>query len=206
LQLQLPRFHCRLRIRSNCSRPSPSGAATPPPAVGNQEAVTDDVSRQASALEAELGKYKDNSTEAAEAMFKLVELYHKEGRLFGLVRIGQTFVTAHPNDPRAQGVMLKLLDGLEALSRNKEMSSACRQFRARYPQAPQVADVEVRLAAALGQLEDKKAAAEAYRAVWTRQGASEIGRRHGVQRFNSLMQSTPAKRSLPRNSGRRDAR
>lgn len=175
-----------LPLAAWAQQPAP---ATPAPAVANQEAVNDEVSRQASALEAELGKYKDSSGEAAEAMFKLVELYHKEGRLFGLVRIGQNFVTAHPNDQRAQGVMLKLLDGLEALSRNKEMSAACRQFLARYPQAPQVADVEVRLAAALGQLDDKKAASEANRAVWTRQGPSEIGRRHGVQAiqfYNSI--------------------
>lgn len=154
--------------------------AAPAPAVANQEVVNDEVSKQAQALEAELGKYKDSSGEAAEAMFKLVELYHKEGRLFGLVRVGQGFATAHPQDARHQAVMLKLIDGLEALSRNKEMGAACRQFLARYPQSPQVADIEVRLAAALGQMEDKKAAAEAYRAVWARQGASEIGRRHGV--------------------------
>lgn len=168
---------------------APATPATPAPAVANQEAVTDEVSRQAQALEAELGKYKDNSAEAAEAMVKLVDLYHKEGRLFGLVRVGQSFVTAHVGDARHQAVMLKLIDGLEALSRNKEMSSTCRQFLARYPQAPQVADIEVRLAAALGQMEDKKAAAEAYRAVWVRQGASEVGRRHGVQAiqfFNAI--------------------
>ncbi|WP_254513493.1 tetratricopeptide repeat protein [Anatilimnocola floriformis] len=165
--------------------PAPMAA----PAVANQEAVNDDISRQASALEAELGKHKDNSSEAAEVMVKLVDLYHKEGRLFGLVRVGQTFVVAHVGDARHQAVMLKLIDGLEALSRNKEMSSTCRQFIARYPQAPQVAEIEVRLAAALGQMEDKKAAAEAARAVWSRQGANEIGRRHGVQAiqfFNSI--------------------
>jgi TolA-binding protein len=156
-------------------------AAAPAANVANVEAVDDEVSKQASTLEAELGKYKDSSSEAAEVLVKLCELYHREGRLFGLVRAGQQFAAAHPSDPRHQAVMLQLLDGLEALSRNKEMGAACRQFLARYPQAPQVADVEVRLAAALGQLEDRKATAEASRQVWLRQGASEIGRRHGVQ-------------------------
>ncbi|WP_425616614.1 tetratricopeptide repeat protein [Anatilimnocola sp. NA78] len=155
--------------------------AAPMPATANQEAVTDEVSKQASSLEAELGKYKDTSPEAAEAMFKLVELYHREGRLFGLVRVGQQFASAHAGDARHQAVMLKLLDGLEALSRNKEMGAACRQFLARYPTSPEVANIEVRLAAALSQMEDRKATAEASRAVWTRQGASEVGRRHGVQ-------------------------
>ncbi|QDU31291.1 tol-pal system protein YbgF [Anatilimnocola aggregata] len=155
--------------------------AAPMPPVANQEAANDEVSKQASALEAELGKYKDNSPEAAEAMFKLVELYHREGRLFGLVRVGQQFVSAHAGDARHQAVMLKLLDGLEALSRNKEMGAACRQFVARYPTSPEVANVEVRLANALSQLEDRKATAEASRAVWQRQGGSEVGRSHGVR-------------------------
>ena len=37
--------------------------------------------------------------------------------------------------PRHQAVMLKLIDGLEALSRNKELAATIRQFLARYPQA-----------------------------------------------------------------------
>src|SRR3954470_16617567 len=86
-----------------------------------QPAADDPIGKQAATLEAELGKFKDTTPEAAEAMAKLVDLYHADGRLFGLVRIAQQFAAAHPTDPRHKGVMLKLIDGQEALSRNKEL-------------------------------------------------------------------------------------
>ncbi|HEX5104865.1 MAG TPA: hypothetical protein VFV87_13690, partial [Pirellulaceae bacterium] len=140
----------------------------------------DPIGQQAAALEVELGKFKDTSPEAAEAMVKLVDLYHADGRLFGLVRVGQQFVAAHPADSRHQAVMLKLIDGQEALSRNKELSATIRQFLARYPQAAECAPLEVRLAEALLQQEDRLRAAEACQAVWQRQGANEIGRRYGA--------------------------
>ena len=149
-------------------------------AVGQEPPVVDAVGQQAAALEAELGKYKDTSPEAAEAMAKLVDLYHQDGRLFGLVRIGQQFVAAHPADARHRAVMLKLIDGQQALSRNKDLAATIRQFLARYPSEPQVADLEVRLADALVQLDERLRAAEACRAVWQRQGANEIGRRYGA--------------------------
>ena len=142
--------------------------------------MVDVVGQQAATLEAELGKFKDTSPEAAEAMVKLVDLYHADGRLFGLVRAAQQFVAAHPTDPRHQAVMLKLIDGQEALSRNKDLSATIRQFLARYPQAAECGPLEVRLAESLLQLDDRLRAAEACRAVWQRQGATEIGRRYGA--------------------------
>lgn len=156
--------------------------AQPPAAQPSaQEGVSDEISRQASALEAELGKYKDNSSEAAEAMSKLIELYHREGRVYGLVRVGQMFATAQAGDPRHQAHLLKLIDGLQALSRNKELSATIRQFLARYPTAPQGNELAVRLADALLQLEDRKASAEACAEVWKRLGPSELGKQYGVR-------------------------
>ena len=74
--------------------------------------------------------------------------------------------------------MLKLLDGLEALSRNKEFAVIARQFLTRYPQAPQCADVEERLAYMLEKLGQREDAAKAYRARWRRE-ANAKGRRFG---------------------------
>lgn len=150
--------------------------ATPKP----EEKAVDVIGQQAAALEAELGKFKDNTPEAAEAMVKLVDLYHKDGRLFGLVRVGQQFAGSHATDPRHKAVMLKLIDGLEAISRNKDLSAACRQFLARYEGQPECPDVEIRLANAMNQLEDRARAADACMAVWKRQGPNEIGRRYGA--------------------------
>jgi len=146
-----------------------------------QEPVpTDVIGQQAAALEAELGKFKDTTPEAAESMFKLVELYHKDGRLFGLVRIAQQFVASHPADARHQAMMLRLIDGQESLSRNKELAATIRQFLARYPQAPECPQLEIRLADTQLQLDERVRSADACKAVWLRQGANEIGRRYGV--------------------------
>lgn len=153
-----------------------------------QEPTKDDpVGTQAAALEAELGKYKDTSPEAAEVMVKLVDLYHSDGRLFGLARVGQQFVAAHPTDPRHKAVMLKLIDGQEALSRNKELGVSIRQFMARYPEAAENPSLEIRLADALAQFDDRRRVVDAYWAVWKRQGANEIGRRYGVQAAQMLV-------------------
>lgn len=145
-----------------------------------QEAAVDPVGREAATLESDLGKYKDTAPEAAEVLAKLVDLYHKDGRLFGLVRAGGRFIASHPADPRHKAIMLKLIDGQEGLSRNKELSTTIRQYMTRYPDAAENPALEIRLADALQQLDDRVRAAEACRAVWKRQGANEIGRRYGA--------------------------
>ncbi|MHC4355851.1 MAG: hypothetical protein ACYS0H_24380, partial [Planctomycetota bacterium] len=145
-----------------------------------QTAAIDDVSRQATRLEAELGKYKATSSRAGDTMVALVDLYYQNGRVFGLVRVAQKFVAAHPADGRHKDVMLKLIDGLQVTSRNEDFVAACRQFLTRYPSAPQCAAVEVRLARTLHLAKDKVATADAYRAIWRRQPNTETGRRAGV--------------------------
>ncbi|MGZ0168444.1 MAG: tetratricopeptide repeat protein [Planctomycetales bacterium] len=140
----------------------------------------DEVSVEASRLEGEGGKYRDISPEAGEAMHQLTILYHKHGRVFGLVRAGQRFVAAHSTDPRHADVMLKLMDGLEALTRYKEFTVIARQFLTRYPKAAQCADVEERLAYSLEKLGDKLPAAQAYRTRWKRQ-MNPAGREFGVK-------------------------
>src|SRR3982751_4839037 len=100
-------------------------------------AAIDEISRQASQLEADLGKVRDTSPEAAEVMLKLIDLYHEQGRVYGLVRVGQQFIAAHVTHPRHKMAMLKLLDGLQATSRNKEVTAVCRQFLTRHPDVPE---------------------------------------------------------------------
>jgi len=138
----------------------------------------DPASQAATALEAELGKYKDNAPEAGEALFKLTGLYYENGRTFGLVRAAQRFVTAHPTDPRHASVMLNLLDGLETLSRNKEFAVIARQFLTRYPSAPECPQVEERLAYMLDKLGEREDAAKVYEARWRREPNAN-GRRFG---------------------------
>lgn len=146
----------------------------------------DAVSQEAAKLEADLNKFKDTSPEAGELLVKLTDLYHQHGRVFGLIRAGQRFAATHPADPRNQAVMLKLIDGLEAMSRHKELTVSIRQFIQKYPQAPQNVELEERLAKALDKLGDRAKAAETYRAMWQRQPNAN-GRKAGeaaVFRFN----------------------
>jgi TolA-binding protein len=155
-------------------------AASFVPAFAQEPPAVDEIGRQAALLEAELGKYKDSTPEAAEVMVKLADLYYQDGRLFGLVRVTQQFVAAHPSDARHSAMMLKLIDAQQGLSRNKDLSATIRQFLSRYPAAPECPALEVRMADALQQLDDRLRTAEACRAVWVRQGPTEIGRRYGV--------------------------
>ena len=154
-----------------------------------QEPSADEIGQQASKLEAELGKYKDTSPEAAEVLVKLVDLYHADGRVFGLIRAAETFVAAHPADRRHQAVMLKLIDGLQATSRNQEMVATTRQFLARYANAPECASLEIRLADTLARMNDRAAAADACRLVWNRQSNTPIGRQYGAMAVNYYSQA-----------------
>lgn len=144
-------------------------------------AAEEAASKEASTYEAELGKLRDTSPEAAELMLKLVDLYHTNGRVFGLLRVGQKFVAAHVTHPKHRDVMLKLLDGMLASARNKEAIAACRQFLQRYPDDKECPAVEIKLAQTLEQADDYAGAAEANAAVYKRQPATALGRQSGAR-------------------------
>jgi len=163
------------------AQPAPAGKPEP----AKQDAP-DKIAEESSKLELELGKYKDSSPEAGATLVKLIEIYHKHGRLFGLVRAGQKFVATQASDPRHPAMMLKLIDGLEALSRNQDMVGACRQFLERYPKAPECPAIEVRLAETLARIGDRPRAAQACKAVWERQPGTETGRQFGVRAIAAL--------------------
>ncbi len=149
----------------------------------------DAVSQQATRLEGELGKFKDTSSEAADVMAKLVDLYHQHGRLFGLIRVGGRFVASHPTDSRHRDVLLKLIDGLNAASRHSDFIAAGRQWLERYPKDPAAGGIEIRLATVLDRNSDRRASAVAHLAIYRRSPGSAIGRRHAVtavQQFASV--------------------
>ena len=133
----------------------------------------DAVSKKAAQLEAEVGKMLDTTPRAAELLIELTDLYHKEGRVFGLIRAGQKFITAQPNHPKHKEVMLKLLDGLVILSRNKDIIATSRQFISRYPTDKACIEVEKTLARTLEQQNDRKQIALAYEAIWKRSPGTE---------------------------------
>src|ERR1041385_1948183 len=84
-----------------------------------QETDVDPITKQASSLESQLSRTRGNTAEAAEVMLKLIDLYHDNGRVFGLVRVAQPFVAQHTTHARHKDVMLKLIDALRVTGRNK---------------------------------------------------------------------------------------
>ncbi|MEX2214229.1 MAG: hypothetical protein WD768_08885, partial [Phycisphaeraceae bacterium] len=151
------------------------------------QAQLDEVSKQASQLEADLGKMLDTTPQAADIMVQLVDLYHANGRVFGLIRAGQKFASAQPQHKKHRDVMLKLLDGLVIMSRNKEIIATSRQFLTRYPKDKACVGVEETLARTLDQESDRRQSAIAWEAVWRRDpsGQREAGVR-AVWQYSSL--------------------
>ena len=147
-----------------------------PETPAKPDAKAEESNQKASQLEADLSKLRDTTPEAAPLMLELVDLYHANARVFGLIRVAERFVATQPQHPRHKDVMLKLLDGLLATSRNKEVTSNCRQFLTRYATDPECARVEVTLARVLEQLNEMPPAADAHAAVWLRQGDTPQGR------------------------------
>ncbi|MBM4077466.1 MAG: hypothetical protein FJ267_17710, partial [Planctomycetes bacterium] len=139
-------------------------------------------------MEAELGKYKDTTPEAADVMVRLVDFYYERGQMFGLTRIGQRFVAIHTSDPRHQSVMVKLAAGLEAGARNKEFVATVRQFIQRYPKASEGADFEIRMAKVLDEMLDYHGAGEAHQIIWQRRGPDEIGLRSATKAIQHFAQ------------------
>ncbi len=136
-----------------------------------QNVGLDDVSKRASDLEAQVNQVLDTSPEAAKAMIELVDLYHEHGRVFGLVRTAERFINAHPTHAQHKGVMLKLIDGLLATSRNQQLVAVARQFVERYPNDGQTERVQRALARVLRRDNKRREAAVVYESLWSRLGA-----------------------------------
>ena len=157
------------------AQPEPKPADTPKPADG----AIDEVTKKAAALEAELAKTSSTSPNAAELMLELMDLYHANGRPFGLVRVAQTFVALHSAHPKHKHGMLRLIDGLTATGRNKELIATGRQFLDRHPGDPAGAEIERWLPLLLKRDKDILGAAAILEAHWKRLGSTDEGQRAG---------------------------
>ncbi len=159
------------------------GIAYPQPKpVDKPKAVEDDidaVGKQAAALETQLAKTSVSSKDGAELLLKLIDLYHENGRPFGLVRAAQTFVAQHTAHPRHKEVMLKLIDGLRVTGRNKELIATGRQFLSRHPADPACVEIENWLIKLLRRVNDPAATALVLESHWKRVGPTAEGQRAG---------------------------
>ena len=147
-----------------------------------------EVDQKATALEAQLNKALDSSPEAAKVMLELVDLYYKEGRVFGLVRVGERFTKAQSSHARHREVMVKLIDGLEVMARRDELITISREFLSRYPGSVEAIDVVQRLGDALNHKRKPLEAADAYRALWLHRPVA--ANRIAGQRSSELYTST----------------
>jgi hypothetical protein len=146
-----------------------------------QEGDVDAVTKQATVLESQLSKTRSTTAEAAEVMLKLIDLYHENGRVFGLVRVGQGFVALHTTHPRHKDAMVKVMDGLRVTGRNKELIATGRQFLVRYPADAASAEAEKLLGRLLTRTNETAAAVVLNEAVWKRLGPTPEGREFGLR-------------------------
>lgn len=170
----LAAFVAAIMVLPLSAQKKPAEPVTPPPAP-------DTVSPQAAKLEAELSKFKPGTPEAAATLLQLVDLYHDNGRVFGLIRAGQAFIASQPSHPKHAETMLKLLDGLVTLSRHKESIVTSRQFLERYPTHARASYPEKVLADALKVTRDRNAAGAAYETVWKRLGTTPEGKAAAIE-------------------------
>lgn len=143
--------------------PSAAAPATPELSPSQQKAAD---------LEAKLRQTLESSEEGAKIMLELVDLYHSEGRVFGLVRAGRTFVNAQAGHPKHEEVMWKLFEGLMVTSRNDEIRSTGLQFVERYPNSPKATEVHRELARVFERDGKRREAADHYRMAWEKVGAA----------------------------------
>ena len=134
------------------------------PALAQPKADAADPSQ---ALEARLNQVLHASDEGGRILKQLIEFYHKEGRVFGLVRSGQSFIKSHPDHPEHAELMLQLLDGVRAASMMDDIISTARQFSERHPKHPKANEVRWILARTLAHEGRKQAeAASVYAKLW----------------------------------------
>ncbi len=127
------------------------------------------------ALEARLKEAAETSPTGANLMLELVDLYAKNGQVFGLIRTAGKFSRAQSEHPRRAEVMLKLIEGYAATARHEDVITTCRQFQEIFPIHPLSNQVRERLATAYGRTGRKSLAAAQLSDAWTNGGGADAG-------------------------------
>ena len=105
---------------------------------------------------------------------ELSDLYHENGRAFGMIRTGKTFVKTHKGHPRHKELMLKLLDAYLVTSRNDDIVSTSRQFLEFYGKDAAAPRVARELAVLLNRLGKRDETAKAYEHAWKLAGVKDL--------------------------------
>ena len=141
---------------------------------GQKEGALDDLSSKAADLEAQVRKLDASTVEGANVLLELSDLYHENGRAFGMIRTGKTFVKTHKGHPRHKELMLKLLDAYLVTSRNDDIVSTSRQFLEFYGKDAAAPRVARELAVLLNRLGKRDETAKAYEHAWKLAGVKDL--------------------------------
>jgi TolA-binding protein len=126
-------------------------------------------------LEARLKETAETSEAGAGMMLELIDLYEKDGQVFGLIRTASKFARAQREHPRRAEVTLKLIDGYAATARHEDVITAARQFLKIMPTHALANDARDRLATAYERTGRAPLAAIQRAAIWRNGGAQENG-------------------------------
>jgi TolA-binding protein len=91
---------------------------------------------EAIALETRLKETAEASPVGAALMLDLIDLYWKDGQVFGLIRTASKFSRSQIEHPRRAEIMLKLIDGYAASARHNDVITTARQFLEIFPDNP----------------------------------------------------------------------
>lgn len=161
------RFFFLLLVLALSSQAVSAQDATPGQAPSRELTASE---KRAADLEAKLRQTLEGSEEGGRVLLELVDLYYKDGQVFGLVRAGKTFVNAQAGHPKHEEVMGKLIEGLAIANRNAELKATILQFVDRYPKSKQAGEFHRMLAQVLEREGQRRDAADHYRASWEKRG------------------------------------
>lgn len=124
-------------------------------------------------LEARLKETAESSETGAGMMLELIELYEKDGQVFGLIRTASKFARAQRDHPRRAEVTLKLIDGYAATARHEDVITTARQFLEIMPTHALANEARDRLATAYERTGRAPLAATQRATIWRNGGAPE---------------------------------
>ena len=126
-------------------------------------------------LEARLKETAEASPTGAKLMLELLDLYNKDGQVFGLIRTASKFSRAQPEHPRRAEVILKLIEGYAATARHEDVITTSRQFQDIFPNNTLSNQVRQRLATAYERTGRKTHAATQLSDAWKNGGGTNTG-------------------------------
>jgi TolA-binding protein len=126
-------------------------------------------------LEARLKETAEASQTGAALMLQLIDLYKKDGQVFGLIRTASKFARSQQDHPRRAEVMLNLLDSYAATARHDDIITSAKQFLEILPDHALANEARDRLATAYERTGRATLGASQRATIWRNGGTTEQG-------------------------------